>query len=118
KTFPVISPGWKEDRNYVLVRIPETYGVPNDSDQAYTLFIEENNAKWLATWDGIGDYFMAGIIEFSPTVEFQGTAIFQGLAAIEWNQNALGDLNPEGINANQENIEKLTENTINFLSVN
>lgn len=118
KTFPVISPGWKEDRNYVLVRIPETYGVPNDSDQAYTLFIEENNAKWLATWDGIGDYFMAGIIEFSPTAEFQGTAIFQGLAAIEWNQNALGDLNPEGINANQENIEKLTENTINFLSVN
>lgn len=118
KTFPVISPGWKEDHNYVLVRIPETYGFPNDSDQAYTLFTEENNAKWLATWDGIGDYFMAGIIEFSPTAEFQGTAIFQGLAAIEWNQNALGELNPEGSNAHQENIEKITENAINFLSIN
>ena len=118
KTFPVIGPGWREDHNFVMVAIPEIYGLPNNSEAAYTAFTQENKVRWLATWDGIGDYFMAGILEFLPTEEFQGRAIWQGIGGIEWNQNSKGELNPEGINPHQEKVEKLAENAIRYLSAN
>lgn len=124
--FPVIGAGWKEDHNFVIERIPEYMvdreGVPadpnnfNGNEAAYEAFISDNNALWLATWGGINDYFMAGILEFKPTQEFQGTAIFQGIAGIEWNQDARGEENPEGINPYQNNIELLAENAIRYLS--
>ncbi|WP_114780736.1 DUF4960 domain-containing protein [Botryobacter ruber] len=118
KTFPVIGPGWKEDHNFVMIRIPEVYGLPNDSEQAYTTFTTTNSVRWLATWDGIGDYFMAGIMELLPTTEFKGRAIWQGIGGIEWNQNAKGTINATGVNPHKGNVEKLAENAIRYLSAN
>lgn len=107
-TFPVIGPGWKENHNAVIVRIPEYYGGNNDYAEAYAKFNAHNNAKWLAVWDGIGDYFMAGIIEFEPKGDFEGTGIFIGIGGIEWNQN--GTTNPY-----QNNVKQLYKNAIEYL---
>lgn len=118
KTFPVIGAGWRENHNYVFVRIPEVYGLANDNALAYEKFNQENVTKWLGVWDGIGDYFMVGIMELLPKDEFQGRAIFQGIGGIEWNQNKEGAVNPSGANSHRENIEKLAKNSIGYLSVN
>lgn len=118
KTFPVIGPGWKENHNYVVIRIPEVYGMANDNPAAYDKFNEENGTKWLGVWDGIGDFFMAGIIEFEPKDDFQGRAVFQGIGGLEWDQNAKGTINPGGENPYQGNIELLASNTIAYLSLN
>jgi hypothetical protein len=118
KTFPVIGPGWREDHNFVIMRIPEIYGLSNDSEQAYTTFTTRHSIRWLATWDGIGDYFMAGIMEMLPTDEFKGRAIWQGIGGIEWNQNAKGNINADGVNPHKGNVEKLAENAIRYLSAN
>lgn len=119
KTFPVIGPGWRENHNYVIVRIPEYLNMlPNDNDAAYDKFIADNKMKWLGVWDGIGDYFMVGIAEFSPKDEFEGIIIHQGIGAIEWQQNAKGTVNPSGNNPYLANIQKLAENAIAYLSLN
>lgn len=108
-TFPVLGPGWRENHNAVIVRIPEFYGgLPNDNETAYTNFTTDNNAEWLGVWDGIGDYFMTGIAEFKPRNDFIGSAIFFGIGGIEWNQNS-------GTNLYQSTIEKLYKNAIDYL---
>ena len=107
-TFPTIGPGWKENHNAVIIRIPEYYGLPNDSDDAFARFNADNNTLWLGMWDGIGDYFMAGIIELQPKDSFQGTGIFIGIGGIEWNQN--GTTNPY-----QDNVKNLYKNAIEYL---
>lgn len=124
--FPVIGPGWREDHNYVLVEIPaymvNQKGVAedpsvgfNENPEAYRRFTEDNDLTWLATWGGINDYFMAGIVEFKPTSEYGGTAVWQGIGGIEYNQNAQGDINPTGVNVHQANINRLTLNTLRYL---
>lgn len=117
KTFPVIGKGWRENHNYVLIRIPEVYGMNNDNVAAYHKFNEENSTRWLGVWDGIGDFFMAGIIEFLPTDDYEGRIIFQGIGGIEWNQNKEGEINPEGVNEHRGNIEKLAKNSISYLTI-
>ncbi len=108
-TFPVIGPGWKENHNAVIVRIPEFLNLmPNDNDAAYTKFCTDNNAAWLGVWDGIGDYFMAGIAEFQAKDDFQGTGIFFGIGGIEWNQN-------NSANPYQNNVQQLYKNAIEYL---
>lgn len=107
-TFPVIGPGWKENHNAVIIRIPEYYGLPNDNDDAFARFNSDNNTVWLGMWDGIGDYFMAGIIELQPKDAFQGTGIFIGIGAVEWNQNGTTNLY-------QGNVVQLYKNAIEYL---
>jgi hypothetical protein len=118
KTFPVIGPGWRENHNYVVIRIPEVYGMANDNAAAYDQFNEENGTRWLGVWDGIGDFFMAGIIEFEPKDDFQGRIIFQGIGGIEWNQDENGTINAAGENPYQQNVELLSSNAIAYLSLN
>lgn len=108
-TFPVIGPGWKENHNAVIIRIPEFYGnLPNDDERAFTNFTNDNNAEWLGQWDGIGDYWMAGILELKPKNDFLGSAIYIGIGGIEWRQNS-------GTNLYQQNINKLYKNAIDYL---
>jgi hypothetical protein len=107
KVWQALGPGWKENHNAVLVRIPEYYKLNNDDEQAYTKFCEDNNARWLATWDGIRDYWMCGIMELMPKDDFQGTAIQVGLGPIEFNQNTG--------NQYQASINKFYKNTIDYL---
>ena len=108
-TFPVIGAGWKENHNAVIIRIPEYYGgLANNNETAYNNFIADNNAVWLGLWDGIGDYFTAGIIEFQPKNDYLGSSLFIGIGGIEWNQN--GTVNPY-----QSNIQQLYKNAIDYL---
>ncbi len=108
-TFPAIGAGWKENHNAVILRIPEYLGIGgNDNEAAYNKFTGDNNLEWLGQWDGIGDYWMAGIMELKPKGEFQGSAIYIGIGAIEWRQNS-------GTNLYQANIEKLYKNAIDYL---
>jgi len=108
-TFPVIGPGWKENHNDVIVNIPDYLKLgPNNNEAAYTKFVTDNNVEWLGQWDGIGDYYMAGVLEFKPMNDFQGSAIFFGIGGIEWNQNS-------GPNLYQSNIQLLYKNAIDYL---
>ena len=108
-SFPVIGAGWKENHNAVIVRIPEFEGgLPNDNEAAYTKFISDNNVEWLGVWDGIGDYYMAGILEMKPKDDFQGSAFYIGIGGIEWHVNS-------GVNPYQSTIEQLYKNAIDYL---
>lgn len=106
--FPVIGPGWKEDHNYVMVEVPAFYSLGNGDEAAYTKFTTNNNLEWLGVWDGIGDYFMAGIFELKPKDSFLGTSLNIGIGGVEWNQN-------NTTNPYQTNIQKLYKNAIDYL---
>lgn len=117
KWFPVIGPGWKEDHNHVMENIPGYFGIgPNDNPEIYVAFTEGLQAEWLGVWAGIRDYWMAGVVEFLPTEQYQGRAIYQGIGGFEFNQNAKGEINPEGVNAYQANIYRFTRNSLNYLA--
>jgi hypothetical protein len=108
-TFPVIGSGWKENHNAVILRIPEYVKLePNDNEAAYNKFVTDNNLEWLGQWDGIGDYWMAGVMELKPKEAFLGSAIYIGIGGIEWKQNF-------GTNVYQSNIERLYRNAIDYL---
>jgi hypothetical protein len=81
---------------------------PNDNEAAYNKFVSDNNLEWLGQWDGIGDYWMAGIMEMKPKGDFQGSAVYIGIGGIEWRQNS-------GTNLYQSTIEKLYKNAIDYL---
>lgn len=106
-TIALIGPGQREDHNSMwdLNSYPYTIAGDNVVDK----FQKENNAVVLATWGHVTDFCCAGIIEFSPNSNYKGKAIAIGLAAYEWNQNS-------GVNVHQEAIEKLTENSFNYLA--
>ncbi len=109
KTFPIIGPGWREDHNMVIENIPGFLNLgPNDNEAAYNKFVTDNAVEWLGQWDGIGDYWMAGIMELKPKEDFQGSAFWIGIGGIEWNQNS-------GTNLYQATIEKLYKNAIDYL---
>ncbi|RPD44184.1 DUF4960 domain-containing protein [Paracnuella aquatica] len=109
KTFPVLGPGWREDHNTVIENIPGFLGLgPNDNESAYNRFVSDNAVEWLGQWDGIGDYWMAGIMELKPKGAIEGSAIWIGIGGIEWNQNS-------GTNLYQANIERLYKNAIDYL---
>lgn len=110
KVIPLLGPGWREDHNYVFAWLPEFYGFANNDEGAYKAISEENNINILGQWDGFPDYWMMGFFETKPTEEFKGTAIALGIGAFEWNKN-------DGENQYRENIEKITENALNYLRI-
>ena len=119
KVFPVIGSGWKENHNCVLTGIPNFYGLGNADATAFTDFTNNYSAKWLATWGGIGDYFMAGIFELDATNTYKGTALAIGIGGIEWDQLGAnpGDLvGTEGfVNPYQQNVATLYMNALSYL---
>ncbi len=115
---PTIGPGWREDHNYVLENIPGTLGLgPNNNEAAYVEFTTRHHAEWLGVWGGIRDYWMVGVMELKPTTEFKGKAIYMGIGGFEFNQNEQGTINPGGINLYQSNINKISKNSIDYLSL-
>jgi len=115
---PVIGPGWREDHNYVLENIPGSLGLgPNNNEAAYVEFTTRHNAEWLGVWGGIRDYWMVGIMELKPTPIYKGKAIYMGIGGFEFNQNKQGTINPNGVNIYQSNINKITKNSIDYLSL-
>ncbi|MCB0563997.1 MAG: DUF4960 domain-containing protein [Phaeodactylibacter sp.] len=126
KWIPVSSPGWKEDRNYMMDKLPDYYGEPFDQpvERIYEEFTSEFDVVWLGSWDWQNDYRVAGMLEFLPSGEYQGRVIYNGVGGAEFNQNATGEngaeseINPDGINAYQGNLETMAKNSINYLIKN
>ena len=109
-TFPLIGPGRREDHNCMWDL--NSYGFPSLYPSAANVvqaFEEENKAVVLATWGQVTDFCCAGIVDFEPGKGYQGRCLAIGLAAYEWSQNS-------GTNLYQANIEKLTTNSITYLS--
>ncbi len=108
KLIPLIDDGWKEDHNSNWGGLPAISGYANDDD-AFVPFLESTfGVINLGSWDGVRDYWQAGLIEAKPFGEFSGTTIAIGLGSYEWHQNT-------GTNAYHPQIEKLTENCIEYL---
>ncbi len=116
--IPLTSPGWVEDHNHVIIEIAPFHGFDYGNAGAYNAFRNANQVEWLGVWAGNRDYYMAGVMEFLPTEEFQGRVIAQGLGAFEFNKNAQGELNPDGTNLYQNNVERFTKNALEYLLTN
>lgn len=97
---------WREDHNCMWDL--NAYSYTADGKNTVEKFEAENNATVLGTWGHVIDYAVAGIIEFKPQADDQGTIIANGLAACEWSPR-------QGVNAYHSNLEKLTDNCLNYL---
>ena len=60
---------------------------------------------------------MVGIMELKPTPIYKGKAIFIGIGGFEFNQSKLGTINPNGVNIYQSNINNISKNSIDYLSL-
>lgn len=102
--LPLIGPGQREDHNTIWDC--SIYGKGNQCDVIKNFEVTTNSLV-LATWGHVRDHCVAGLVEFYANSE-HGRCIANGFAAYEWNQNS-------GTNIYQSNIEKLTENILNYL---
>lgn len=104
--FPFIGAGRKEDHNCMwdFNAIAGLQDIPNKLAD----FELKTGSVVLGTWQHVVDCACAGLIEFLPTAEFKGRVIANGIAAYEWNQN-------NGTNVFQNNIERFTANTLEYL---
>lgn len=107
-TYPMIGSGHREDHNCCWDL--NSYGF-NLTKYGNTVnaFQKTNKCTVLATWGQVVDYAVGGLIDFKPTSTWSGRIVAMGLAAYEWNQNS-------GTNAYQTNIERLTQNALNYMS--
>lgn len=113
-TIALLGPGTQEDHNcfWIPADVPgRTWGDNGDVNTIPT-YEKALTCQILAGWGQVTDYCVGAIVEFQPTADFKGTVLCNGLAAYEWHQNqpASGDQN-----VYQNNIEKLTTNTLNYL---
>ncbi|MCF0189296.1 MAG: DUF4960 domain-containing protein [Bacteroidaceae bacterium] len=106
--YPMIGPGRREDHNCCWDL--NSYGF-NLSRYGNTVnaYQSVNKCTVLGTWSHVGDYAVAGAIDFNPTATWGGRIVAMGLAAYEWNQNS-------GANPYQGNIEKFAANALNYMS--
>lgn len=103
-TLPLIGPGHREDHNCMWDC--NIYGRGQYPD-VIANFEATTGSIVLATWGHVRDHCVAGLVDFYATAE-HGRCVAMGLAAYEWNQNS-------SMNPYQGNIEKLTENILNYL---
>ncbi|MDE6753782.1 MAG: DUF4960 domain-containing protein [Muribaculaceae bacterium] len=103
-TLPLIGPGQREDHNCLWDC--NIYGRGSYPD-VIANFEATTGSLVLATWGHVRDHCVAGLVEFYANAN-HGRCIANGLAAYEWNQNS-------GVNPYQANVEKLTENILNYL---
>ncbi len=102
--LPLIGPGQREDHNCLWDC--NIYGRGQYPD-VIANFEATTGSMVLATWGHVRDHCVAGLVDFYATAE-HGRCVAMGLAAYEWNQNS-------GMNPYQGNVEKLTENILNYL---
>ncbi len=102
--LPLIGPGQREDHNCMWDC--NIYGRGQYPD-VIANFEATTGSMVLATWGHVRDHCVAGLVDFYANAE-HGRCVAMGLAAYEWNQNS-------GVNPYQGNIEKLTENILNYL---
>ena len=103
-SIPLEGPGFREDHNTMWDCNIYGAGVYNNVIKA---FENTTNSLVLATWGHVRDHCVAGLVDFNPNTE-HGRVIANGFSAYEFNQNS-------GTNPYQSNVEKLTENILNYL---
>lgn len=103
-SLPLIGPGQREDHNCLWDC--NIYGKGSYPDVIRN-FEVTTSSQVLATWGHVRDHCVAGLVDFHAT-STHGRCVANGFAAYEWNQNS-------GSNPYQGNIEKLTENILNYL---
>ncbi|MDE6534104.1 MAG: DUF4960 domain-containing protein [Muribaculaceae bacterium] len=104
ENLPLIGPGQREDHNCLWDC--NIYGRGNQPDVIKNFEVTTNSLV-LATWGHVRDHCVAGLVDFNPNNQ-HGRCVANGFAAYEWNQNS-------GRNPYQHNVEKLTENIIEYL---
>lgn len=112
ESFPLLGTGdgtemYREDHNCMWDL--NSYQYTAEGRNTIERYEAQTNSTVLGTWGHVIDFAVAGIIDFAPAAEGQGRIVANGLAACEWAPRS-------GINAYHSNLEKLTENTISYLS--
>lgn len=105
--FPVINGGFKEDHNTMWDLGPLL--APGHQLGQFAEFQRLYGGKVLATWSGVSDEAVAGIIEFAPTPVFAGTIIGIGFGGMEWS------MNDGRVNTYDTNIKGIYRNSIDYL---
>lgn len=105
--FPIINGGFKEDHNTMwdlgpLLAAGHQLGQFAEFQRLY-------GAKVLATWSGVTDEAVAGIVEFTPTSVYAGTIIGIGFGGMEWS------MNDNRINSYDSNVKGIYRNAIDYL---
>ena len=106
-SLPLIGPGHKEDHNALWDINPYWHEAGDPAPNCVKWFENTTNSLVLAVWGQVLDHCIAGMVDFNPNAT-HGRCIAMGLAAYEWNQNT-------GTNIYQQNVEKLTDNILNYL---
>lgn len=121
ETFSLLGTGtgaamWREDHNCMWDL--NAYQYTAEGRNTVEKFEAQNNCTVLGTWGHVIDFAVGGIIEFhapkaaqarEEAAERAGVILANGLAAYEWAPR-------NGGNAFTANIEKLTENALNYLA--
>ena len=105
---PLIGAGVKEDHNCMWDLNTFGYTVPEGSNTV-AMYEAEADCEVLGTWQHVGDFCCAGMVDFHAQENGYGRIVCVGVAAYEWHQNV--ESNPY-----QANIEKMTENILNELT--
>lgn len=105
--FPVINAGYKEDHNNLWDLGPLL--APGSQLGQFAEFQRLYGGKVLATWSGVADEAVAGIVEFTPNSVFAGTVIGIGIGGMEW------AMNDGRINTYESNVKGIYRNSIDYL---
>ncbi|MCH5228628.1 MAG: DUF4960 domain-containing protein [Muribaculaceae bacterium] len=106
-TLPLLGGNYKEDHNSLWDINPYWHEAGDPAPNCVKWFENVTNSLVLAVWGQVGDHCIAGMVDFNAN-SVHGQCIAMGLGAYEWNVN-------NGTNPYQGNIEKLTENILNYL---
>lgn len=106
--IPLVTNGYKEDHNCMWDLNSFGYTVPEGSNTV-AMYEAEADCEVLGTWQYVGDFCCAGMVDFHAQENGYGRIVCVGVAAYEWHQNV--ESNPY-----QANIEKMTENILNELT--
>ncbi|MCH5223466.1 MAG: DUF4960 domain-containing protein [Muribaculaceae bacterium] len=106
-SLPLLGGTGKEDHNSMWDLNPYWNEAGNPAPDCVKWFENTTNSQVLAVWGQVADHCVAGMVDFSGNA-VHGKCIAMGLGAYEWHVNA-------GVNPYQGNIEKLTENILNYL---
>lgn len=106
--IPLVTTGYKEDHNCMWDLNTFGYTVPEGSNTV-AMYEAEADCEVLGTWQHVGDFCCAGMVDFHAQENGFDRIVCVGVAAYEWHQNV--ESNPY-----QGNIEKMTENILNELT--
>lgn len=106
--IPLVTTGYKEDHNCMWDLNTFGYTVPEGSNTV-AMYEAEAGCEVLGTWQHVGDFCCAGMVDFHAQENGFDRIVCVGVAAYEWHQNV--ESNPY-----QGNIEKMTENILNELT--